>query len=157
MADRSSQLHFLIELALDRSIAGRERLAEHVGDLCAGEKSKLTEQERDLISEILKKLLNDFELPIRERLSHRLAKSRNAPHDLIVNLANDRIEVAKPVLLESRLLRDPDLELRRLTPDNHHGFLYIRVPEQLRLDLPQLDTKTPQLDLIVHASQVCSS
>jgi uncharacterized protein (DUF2336 family) len=109
MADRSSQLHFLIELALDRSIAGRERLAEHVGDLCAGEKSKLTEQERDLISEILKKLLNDFELPIRERLSHRLAKSRNAPHDLIVNLANDRIEVAKPVLLESRLLRDPDL------------------------------------------------
>jgi uncharacterized protein (DUF2336 family) len=109
MADRSSQLHFLIELALDRSIAGRERLAEHIGDLCAGEQSKLTEQERDLISEILKKLLNDFELPIRERLSHRLAKSRSAPHDLIVSLANDRIEVAKPVLMESRLLGDPDL------------------------------------------------
>ena len=102
MTDRSSELHFLIELALDRSIAGRERLAEHIGDLCSGEQRSLSEQERDLIAEILKKLLNDFELPIRERLSHRLAKSRDAPHDLIVNLANDTIEVAKPVLMESR-------------------------------------------------------
>jgi uncharacterized protein (DUF2336 family) len=109
MTDRSSELHFLIELALDRSIAGRERLAEHIGDLCSGDHRSLSEQERDLIAEILKKLLSDFEQPIRERLSHRLAKSRDAPHDLIVNLANDTIEVAKPVLMESGLLRDPDL------------------------------------------------
>jgi uncharacterized protein (DUF2336 family) len=109
MTDRSDDLHFLIELALDRSIEGRERLTEVIGDLCTGEHRRLSEQESDLISEILKKLLDDLERPIRQRLSEKLATSHSAPHDLIVTLANDAIEIARPLLMESELLGDPDL------------------------------------------------
>lgn len=109
MTERRGDLHFLIELALDRSIEGRERLSEVITDLCEGQHRRLNEQERDLISEILKKLLYDLEQPIRQRLSERLARSHNAPHELIVTLANDDIEIARPVLTESDLLRDPDL------------------------------------------------
>ena len=109
MASRNEDLDFLLELALDRSIEGRQRLAAEIGDLCASHEQVLTEQEKDLISEILKKLLAEFELPIRSQLSQHLAKSRNAPRELVVMLANDEVEVARPILLESDLLRDFDL------------------------------------------------
>lgn len=99
----------LIELALDRSIKGRQTLAAQIGDLCASESLVLTEQELDLISEILKKLLHDFELPIRRQVSERLARTRNCPSDLVVMLAKDEIEVARPMLLQSDVLGDPDL------------------------------------------------
>lgn len=99
----------LIELALDRSIKGRQTLAAQIGDLCTSESLVLTEQELDLISEILKKLLKDFELPIRRRVSERLASTHNCPKDLVVMLAKDDIEVARPVLLKSDVLDDPDL------------------------------------------------
>ena len=102
-------MHFLIELALDRTVEGRERLAAQIGDFCSKQNQVLTEQESDLISEILSKLLKEFENSIRQRLSERLAKTRNTPHEIIVMLANDEIEVARPVLLESELLRDADL------------------------------------------------
>ncbi len=102
-------MHFLIELALDRTVEGRERLAAQIGDFCSKENQVLTEQESDLISEILSKLLKEFETSIRQRLSERLARTRNTPHEVIVLLANDAIEVARPVLLESELLRDTDL------------------------------------------------
>lgn len=109
MTPKSDELHFLIELALDRSTAGRRKLATHVSDLCSAERQVLTEQEADLISEILKKLLKEFEQPVRKMLSERLAESRNAPHDLIVTLAKDEIEIAAPVLMKSELLKDTDL------------------------------------------------
>jgi len=109
MATRDNNLDFLLELALDRSVEGRQRLAAEIGDLCSSHEHVLTEQERDLILEILKKLLAEFELPIRAMLSERLAQSSSAPRELVITLANDEIEVARPVLMESDLLRDPDL------------------------------------------------
>ncbi len=109
MAETQPNLDGLLSLALDRSLASRERLAQEVGDICANEARVLTEQERDLIFEILKKLLHDFEIPLRARLSLRLAGVPNAPRELIVTLANDEIEVAQPVLLHSPVLRDVDL------------------------------------------------
>ena len=88
---------------------GRRTLAAQIGDLCASESLVLTEQELDLISEILKKLLHDFEVPVRRQVSERLARAPNCPRDLIVLLAKDEIEVARPVLLQSDVLDDPDL------------------------------------------------
>ena len=99
----------LIELALDRSPQGRQILASRIGALCADEDQALSEQECDLISEILKKLLRSCELPVRQQLSEILAKSESCPGELVVLLANDQIEVARPLLLRSELLDDPDL------------------------------------------------
>ena len=109
MAETRQDLDALLALAVDRSLESRERLAAEIGDLCDGQNKVLTEQERDLVFEILKKLLYDFEIPLRAKLSKRFASSSNIPRDLIVTLANDDIEVARPLLLASPLLRDPDL------------------------------------------------
>jgi len=67
-----------------------------------------------LMHEILRRLMRDVEMAIRIALAERLADDTTAPHDLILLLADDRIEVARPLLLRSPLLTDEDM-LRLLT------------------------------------------
>jgi uncharacterized protein (DUF2336 family) len=69
----------------------------------------LTERERALMTEILDKLVSDFEGEVRRQLAERLADKPAAPRGLIDLLANDEIEVARPVLMRSRVLREADL------------------------------------------------
>ena len=61
------------------------------------------------MTDILHKLIHDVEMEVRRDLSERLADNSDAPHDLVVMLANDEIEVARPLLLKSGVLRDADL------------------------------------------------
>ncbi|MEM7169995.1 MAG: DUF2336 domain-containing protein [Pseudomonadota bacterium] len=102
-------MDFLLALARNPSQQARARLADEISGLCRDDRPLLTDQERDLISAILKKLLDEFELPLRQQLGERLAKIQNVPADLIVALANDQIEVARPILLHSQMLLDGEL------------------------------------------------
>jgi len=106
---QDQDLQFLLDLALDKSLESRKRLAAQISDLTSDHEHALTERERDLIAQILKKLLTEFEVPVRRRMSERLAGNREAPHDLVVALANDQIAVARPILVQSNLLHDPEL------------------------------------------------
>src|SRR5262249_13951951 len=56
-----------------------------------------------------KHLSKDVEMSIRISLAERLAASPDAPHELILMLADDKIEVARPVLARSPILSDGDL------------------------------------------------
>ncbi len=103
------ELQFLLDLALDKSLEGRRTLTATIGDLFTKRDKVLTERERALMSDILRKLIHDCEMAVRRDLSERLAKAPNPPHDLIVSLANDDIEVAEPILMRSEVLRDPEL------------------------------------------------
>ena len=103
------ELQFLLDLALDKSLEGRRMLTATIGDLFTKQDKVLTERERALMSDILRKLIHDCEMAVRRDLSERLAKAPNPPHDLIVTLANDDIEVAEPILMRSEVLRDPEL------------------------------------------------
>ncbi|MFQ6017268.1 MAG: DUF2336 domain-containing protein [Kiloniellaceae bacterium] len=103
------ELHNLLELALDKSIEARKALTASIGDLFSEGDGELTERERALMSDILNKLIRDCEMAVRRDLSERLAKAPNPPHELIVALANDEIEVARPILLGSEVLRDVEL------------------------------------------------
>jgi uncharacterized protein (DUF2336 family) len=67
------------------------------------------EHERKLAADILKRLSKDVEMSIRIALAERLAGDSAAPHDLIVLLCDDRIEVARPILARSPVLSDADL------------------------------------------------
>jgi uncharacterized protein (DUF2336 family) len=81
-----------------------------MGDMILGTKfGAMSARERDLAEDILQRLLHDLEMPIRRALAERLASEDIAPRKLIVQLANDRIEVAWPVLLKSELLDDAEL------------------------------------------------
>jgi len=78
-------------------------------------------RERDLAIDILRRISKDVEMSIRIALAERLADDATAPHELIVLLADDRIEVARPVLMRSRVLTEPDLiQIARNGSDDHH-------------------------------------
>lgn len=78
-------------------------------DLFDAPAEALTERGRDLAAKILDKLIRAFETKVRRELAERLATKTGVPHSLIVMLANDEIEVARPILLESALLGEADL------------------------------------------------
>jgi len=109
MNDQDQDLHSLLRLALDKSIEGREQLTAQIAQLSLEREHMLSDQERDLIFEILDKLIHEFEAPIRKRLAERLSRNPAAPRALVIALANDEISVAQPVLLRSTLLSDEEL------------------------------------------------
>jgi len=106
----STQLQGLLRLAQDKRPDARAHLATHMGDIILGtDLDALSARERELAEEILQRLLHQLEMPIRRSLAERLAQEETAPRNLITQLANDRIEVAWPVLLHSDLLDDTEL------------------------------------------------
>ena len=72
-------------------------------------RNAMSPHERQMALGILQQLTSDVEMSLRIKLAERLADEADAPHDLIVMLADDRIEIARPVLLRSRILTDNDL------------------------------------------------
>lgn len=109
MAATSEDVTYLLRLARDKSIEGRKQLVAIVSDLFFDKGTALTAHERALMTDILKKLINDVAVPIRKALAERLSMAPSAPHDVVVALANDEIDVARPILLRSEALLDVDL------------------------------------------------
>jgi uncharacterized protein (DUF2336 family) len=109
MAALSPDVQFLLKLARDKSIEGRKQLVAVVSDLFFATDTVITARERALITDILQKLIDDVAVPVRRALSERLAEEATAPHEVIVALANDEIEVAAPILLKSEALLDVEL------------------------------------------------
>ncbi len=99
----------LLQLAREKSIAGRQALLKAISDLFDGRSEELNEREATLMHAILHQLVNDTEKEVRKAVAERFADSRFVPPEIIRELANDEIEVAFPVLKTSKLLRDPDL------------------------------------------------
>jgi uncharacterized protein (DUF2336 family) len=105
----SNDIGQLYQLARDKTIAGRKSLVNAVSDLFFDSHELLTDREKALMTDILRQLLHDMEMSVRRELAERLAKTENVPHELVITLANDKIEVAYPILRESELLHDTDL------------------------------------------------
>ena len=103
------ELQYLLDLARDKSTEARSRLVRILGDLFFGTGAVLTVQERDLMTDILHRLIRDVELTVRRSLAERLAVSGDAPRELVKILGSDDIEVAYPVLIRSSVLQDIDL------------------------------------------------
>jgi uncharacterized protein (DUF2336 family) len=99
----------LVDLARDKSSLGRSSLVTAIGDLMDDSGRILTLQEKALMNDILKKLIQDVARPIRKALAEKLSRSHNAPHEVVSLLANDEFDIASPVLLKSDLLSDEDL------------------------------------------------
>jgi len=109
VASTPDRLEDLIALARDRADASRRILLENMTDLFLSPAGRLSDRERALMSEIIGKLLHELEMEVRQALAQRLAQADAAPHELLIMLANDQIAVARPILLQSRLLHDEDL------------------------------------------------
>ncbi|HWT96535.1 MAG TPA: DUF2336 domain-containing protein [Terriglobales bacterium] len=105
----ASDVGHLVDLARDSSIEGRSTLAVAIGNLVDDNARQLTTHELALMNDILKKLIQDVARPIRKSLAAKLAKSHNAPREVVEILANDDFDIASPILLKSDLLSDDAL------------------------------------------------
>jgi len=103
------EIEQLLNLARDKSDAGRERLINTVSDLFEEGASTLSERERALMTDILNQLVREVEMVVRRHLAERMSVLVNAPRELVLTLANDEVDVARHVLLKSELLHDIDL------------------------------------------------
>ena len=103
------EIEKLFSLARDKSVEARTTLANTVSDLFFGNENILSEHERELMTEILNQLIHDVEMEVRKALAQRLSTQSTAPRELVMQLANDEIDVARPILLESPVLRDAEL------------------------------------------------
>jgi uncharacterized protein (DUF2336 family) len=99
----------LLELARDKSQGSRNRLVEALGEIFYDDAHQLNDAERGHATEILRRLMRDVEKTVRRALAERIAKDPEAPRDLVVQLANDEIEVAHPILVLSEILGDDEL------------------------------------------------
>jgi len=111
----------LAQLAANPQGTTREEIFLAVASLYRVQGSYLNERERSLMREILRRLAGAVEMTIRIALAERLADDASAPHDLILLLADDKIEVARPLILRSPLLTEADvLHLIAEYGDAHH-------------------------------------
>jgi uncharacterized protein (DUF2336 family) len=100
----------LLELAKSRTPADRERLLLGIVELCdASEAAAATPQVQGLLNSIFLGLVAGAEREIRRRLAHKLSGAEWAPPALVNVLALDEIEIARPVIAASPVLKDTDL------------------------------------------------
>ncbi|MBA2589411.1 MAG: DUF2336 domain-containing protein [Alphaproteobacteria bacterium] len=105
-----SDMGRLAQLAMNpQSGASREEIYLAVASLYRIQGAGLNERERELMREILRRLTRDVEMAIRIALAQRLAEDPTAPHDLILLLVDDTIEVARPLIIKSPLLTESDV------------------------------------------------
>jgi uncharacterized protein (DUF2336 family) len=104
-----SDMGRLAQLAMNpKDGASREEIYLAVASLYRIQDTGLNNRERELMREILRRLTRDVEMAIRIALAERLADDSTAPHDLILLLVDDSIEVARPLILRSPLLTEKD-------------------------------------------------
>lgn len=121
------RLEDLAQMARVGSDAGRRMLAENLTDLFISDQGRLSDRERALMTDILAKLVTEMERDVRHRLAQTLAARDDAPHDLVAHLSNDEIGVARPLLMQSRVLADADLiEIVKQRTEEHRIAVAVR-------------------------------
>jgi len=94
-------------LVREPSPAMRSRICEKISQ--GYNSGAYNENETKLANEIFRLLLKDTEMKVRLLMSEALKSNLQAPHDIIMALANDCHEVAVPILESSHVLSEEDL------------------------------------------------
>ena len=102
-------IHELANLVEMDSAASQDHLAESIADLLTGQGDSLSDREKALMAGMLRQLLGEVETAIRQNLAEWLSRAPNVPAEVIEYLANDEIDVARPVLVHSEVLNDATL------------------------------------------------
>ena len=100
-----------------------------VATLLERQSGSFAETERGLATDILKRLSKDVEMEIRIGVVQRLADNPAAPLELILLLADDSIEVARPILARSQVLSDVNLVQIVQTGSGDHQVVIAERPE----------------------------
>ena len=98
----------MLELARSPAPADRDSLLLALADLCEGGGCEGPEASV-LIRDVFMSLVGRVERDIRVRLAWKLAHARWAPHDLVLLLVRDDIDIARPLIAASPVLDAQDL------------------------------------------------
>lgn len=112
MSDGSENLQNLENLArlsVQGSSEDRVALLRQVTDMFMEEPEGLSETEIQYFGDIMGAVAFKVEMKVRQHLAETIAAIGEAPPELIKQLANDSIEVARPILMQSGALKDADL------------------------------------------------
>jgi uncharacterized protein (DUF2336 family) len=116
----------LLELARSKSSDDRRRLLLGIAALC--DVTPPGSEAAPLLGEIFIIIARQAEREIRQALSESLASADWAPPGLIAMLALDEIEIARPVIASSPLLKDQDLMRVLLEATLEHQIEVARRP-----------------------------
>ncbi|WP_309628503.1 DUF2336 domain-containing protein [Brevundimonas sp.] len=106
-AEALSSAQHLLELARGKGVDDRRRLLLGIAALC--DATPPGAEASPILGEIFMVIARQAERDIRKALSDSLAAAEWAPPALIAMLALDEIEIARPVIAQSPLLKDQDL------------------------------------------------
>lgn len=98
--------HKLYSLAKDKNPLARAELSSAVTELF---RLNLSSRESELVADVLIELIRQAEKDLKEALSERLSILDNVPLRLVLQISNDEIDVARPMLKNSSVLGDMDL------------------------------------------------
>ena len=150
----------LAQLAANPQGTSREEIYLAVASLYRVQGNYLNPRERTLMGDILKRLTKDVEMAIRIALAERLADDASAPHGLIALLADDDIEVARPLILRNPLLTDEDaLHLIAQFGTEHHEAIAGRpyIGETVSEELAKSDAESVLVALVHNATAKISN
>ncbi len=99
----------LVDLARSRERPDRERLLKGIVALCEAADPISRTSSPHLLSDIFTTLVSQIESDLRRVLAEEISEAEWAPRALIDILVLDEIEIARPIIARSPLLRDQDL------------------------------------------------
>jgi|TARA_R110002126_G_scaffold13118_3_gene56721 uncharacterized protein (DUF2336 family) len=100
------------------TVFSQNRISDVVEEILT--EDNITEQEQELVTEILLALIKDAEEKLKAAISDRISVIDDAPNKLARALANDEITVARPILENSVSLNDDDLVYLINTKEQDH-------------------------------------
>ena len=107
-------------LARERSSEKRRALLHAISDRFFGSGRGAVDDEVALFDDVVTKVLDEVEPMARAELSQRLADLTSPPRKTLLQLAEDDITVAEPILARSTALDDSDLDAHRPQRSQEH-------------------------------------
>jgi len=109
MSEVRSVLHEMQSLALANTPESRGLLCDRFVSVLGLIDEEPSESEWRLISDIYQLIVRDVEKIVRKKFADELLHYEKAPRSLVKTLCNDEIDIARDLLLASRVLLDDDL------------------------------------------------
>ncbi len=122
------------ELASVECSGRREELARHVATLFALTSDRCSDEQVEIYDSVLLRLVDMVETEVRKHVAEQLATLQRGPGQTLRRLAEDDIEIAEPVLINSCVLSEDDLIRIANMKDAPH-LIAIAQREVLSVDL----------------------
>ncbi|MEI2383700.1 DUF2336 domain-containing protein [Breoghania sp. JC706] len=105
----------------------REELTRNVVNLYSLTSATCSKEQMDIYDAVLMRLADLVSDDGRSHMAETLSKLRRAPESVVLKLANDIIDVARPLLEKSTILRDADLiEIANRCTQEHMQAIAVR-------------------------------